>query len=1229
MIQAPLLDAFGTRLDPSDLMRGLAGFGLAGARLTLRDDGATLEVAGLAPGAEPVMRAVTWLRGELSPLVPVAVTPLPTDALASVNIVDERRRLPHTIALAEVDHPPDGVDQALADVLERLGYPAAATPSAAAPAPAPVVDDPAHQARLTDLAARFGAQLGTRGQAARGATVTWLAPTEAGFTLQTGGDGPGPHLVAWARPGGPTGPRPALILAAARSGAALGWLVAALHDPPGPLPDVPVLLDGLTWGVARRPTLAVPVRADDPSPIRVDPDRCTSCGLCAAVCPTDFLDLRGRPATEDMAACIRCYDCVETCPTDALRPVYAADAATRGDLPSLAEGWLARLRGAPGPAEPTPFPPSFLTPRPADAPPPRVILGLAVMTQQEHAAALVVDGRLVGAVEEEKLVRVRHFGWQPRNGPRFRNLGVDPTLTLEQVLCRRSIRVLLAEAGLTLDDVDVIALNGLPSRYRRALPILDPDAPIPALRAGRVLALPHHLCHAASAYRASGFDAAWVLTVDGRGDRETAALFRADGDAITPQETALSLTDRSIGGVYETVTRLLGFGSHGQGSVMALAAFGTPSDAMRPFLSATDWDDLSVHEHGIAEAFADRARAPDDPLGQAQYDLAASLQAALEDTLLTLARDGVGAGAVDALCLAGGVTLNCRANNRLRLALGTERVFAQPGANDAGTALGAALEAAARLTDTRVAPMRHAAIGPAFDEADIAAALARAGVAWTRPDDVAEAVAERIAAGQVVCWFQGRLEFGPRALGSRSIVADPRDPAIKDRVNGIKRREPWRPFGPSILAGHEAEWFEDGFDAPFMLFTLPVREAKRAAVPAVVHVDGTTRPQSVHAAELPEYHRMIAAFHARTGVPMVLNTSFNRRGEPIVCTPADALASFAGLGADALAIGPFIVERGARATPLAPWPVARDAILRALPGGRRLALRATTRCDLACVHCTLGDHPARDVDAAPEDLVRALVAGREAGCDELVVMRGEPTARTDLLPLVARARAMGYRFVQLQTHGRRLSQPAYVQALRKAGVDAVEVMLLGADPALHDALARTTGAFRETLAGLQLAVRAGLDVLVSVAVMRANAPHLRRIARLVQKVGVKRLQLGFPRPVERADGVPTEHALRLADAAAHINRAARYATGIGIIVSTEGVPMCLLDPALHNSPDSAEDFARHRIDDLGLVHERFDRVRERMRPDAAPCRACAARAACPRTWSLYLEVFGSAELRAM
>lgn len=1218
MQPVPPLDAFGTRLDPAALRSALASFGLPAAHLRLDDHGVTLTIAGADPNGDDASRAATWLRGAFSPLVPFALRVDPSLPPGPPVFDDRREQLPDLVALAEVFSPPAGLPAALHDLLDRLHLHGPARP--AQPAACPAVDDPELAARLRPLAEAWGEALASRGHV--GGTLSWASYGAKGPQLHRAA-GPGPHLLAWQRPGGAHGVRPALILAASERPAALAWLLAALDDPTDALPPTPVLLDGLTWAAARRPTIAHPAPPGTTSPILVDEDRCTSCGLCAQLCPTDFLTPNGAPVDpSDPSGCIRCYDCVDACPEDALRPTHAPDTATRSELPLIRDGWLARLRGGAGPLEPAPFPPSFLLPSPR---PVRVVLGLAVISQQEHAAALIIDGELVGAVEEEKLARVRHFGWKPRPGHGFRNLGLDPTLMVEQVFARRSIRVLLAEHGLTLDDVDLIALNGLLSRYRQLLPVLDPTAPIPTLRAGRLVCVPHHLSHAASAYRFSGLDRAWVLTVDGRGDRETAGLFRAEGDQITPVHTALSLTDRSIGGVYETITRLLGFGSHGQGSLMALAAFGTPSEAVRPFLSAQDWDHLDVHESGLEQAFAADRRAPDAPIERRHQDLAASLQHALEQTLLQLVHTGT-QGALDNLCLAGGVTLNCRANNLLRTTLEPKHLWAQPGANDGGTAIGAAAEAWARYNGSPLQPMQHAAIGPAFDDDAIEAALRRAGVAYTRSDDVAADTAHLLAEGQVVCWFQGRLEFGPRALGSRSILADPRRTDMQDKVNRIKTREGWRPFGPSILAGHEAAWFERAFDSRFMLFTIPVLTERRHEVPAIVHVDGTSRPQVVHAETHPRYHALISAFYDRTGVPMLMNTSFNRRGEPIVGSPADALDAFPELGADVLAIGSFLVRRGELSEPAPMVKRSDDELLAALPGGRRLSLRLTTSCDHTCVHCTLRDHFSHG-EASQEQALRSLAEGRRAGCDELVIMRGEATLRDDAPRLISRARRMGYRYVQVQTHGATLADPRWLGKLREAGVDAFEVQLLAPDAPLHDRLAGKDGAFRATVAGLQHALRSGATVWVTAPVLRRNALHLPRLAALVAKLGLSRLQLQFPRPVELADGVPTDELLSLSRAAAAVERVTAYALKLGLTVSTEGFPLCLLPTALHGTPDAAEDFTRHRVDDLGVVHDEFHSVRQRMRPDMAPCAPCALRARCPRTWSGYLELVGSGELR--
>jgi carbamoyltransferase len=343
---------------------------------------------------------------------------------------------------------------------------------------------------------------------------------------------------------------------------------------------------------------------------------------------------------------------------------------------------------------------------------------------------------------------------------------------------------------------------------------------------------------------------------------------------------------------------------------MGLAAMGDAGFDLSRFLSARGRDDHQIHDRGIWEAWGHLARDRDDPLHPDHITLAASLQEALESTVIRLIEDGLEGRDSRRLCLAGGVALNCAMNQRIRDHFGLEEIFVQPGAHDAGTSLGAALEAHYLVTGEPVPDtMEHALVGPAYRDEEVRAALAAFGLAHDTPSDLPGEVAQRVAAGQVVCWFQDGMEFGPRALGARSILSDPRSEATADRVNRMKGRQWWRPFGPSILAGTEADWFEQPMDSRFMLFTLPVRPEKRDVIPAVVHVDGTSRPQSVHQRHQPRYHAMISRFHELTGVPMVTNTSFNTAHEPIVCSPADAISSFLQLGADALAIGEHLVDR--------------------------------------------------------------------------------------------------------------------------------------------------------------------------------------------------------------------------------------------------------------------------------------------------------------------------------
>jgi carbamoyltransferase len=538
------------------------------------------------------------------------------------------------------------------------------------------------------------------------------------------------------------------------------------------------------------------------------------------------------------------------------------------------------------------------------------ILGLACATSLHHGAALLHDGELVGAVEEERFTRRKGYGYSPPGRPDA-NLINDAAVELEAALPRHSIAWLLTQAGIAFDDLDAIALNGIPAKHQDTYGALERHRPPRVLKEGRYVYVPHHLAHAASTYRLSGLDRATVITIDGRGERETACAFAAEGDAVRRGLEVLVGAEGSIGGAYETVTRILGFGPFGQGSTMALAPMGTPAYDLGQLFTLESHRRARISETALSATFAALARERDAAMADAHRNLAASAQAALERSVLAFAREVLSVRpAPGPLCLAGGVALNCAMNSVLARLPDVTEVFVVPAAHDAGTAIGAALEAAAHLG----APpprrrLRTAALGPSYDEAACAAALTRAGLTARRVDDVAGETAARVADGRIVAWFDGALEIGPRALGQRSLLADPRRAELHPRLNAMKGREAWRPFAPSILAGHEAAFFEGAFDSPYMLFTFRVRPERCAEVPAILHVDGTTRPQSVHADALPRYARVIDGFRALTGLPLVLNTSFNGAAEPIVCTPDDAIDCFRRLGADALVLGDLIHER--------------------------------------------------------------------------------------------------------------------------------------------------------------------------------------------------------------------------------------------------------------------------------------------------------------------------------
>ena len=450
-------------------------------------------------------------------------------------------------------------------------------------------------------------------------------------------------------------------------------------------------------------------------------------------------------------------------------------------------------------------------------------------------------------------------------------------------------------------------------------------------------ALAHHLCHQASAFLAAPFDRCAVMTLDGRGERATTAygVWR-DGTYLPLGGVAVP---HSLGLLYERVTAHLGFlASSDEYKVMALAALGRPAwgEALARHLRLLPGGRFEIAPIDLA-ALAGPARVPGTPLEARHFDLAASLQQLLERTVLALAGWLREASGEPCLALAGGVALNCVMNARLRDEGPFDAVWVQPAAGDAGTALGAALwtDARQRLAGAAEPPagpsapsllaprrwrMEHAYLGPAWPDEQIAEALQWAGLPHEALADDAE-VAERGAAllqqGCILGWFQGRMEWGPRALGARSILASPIDPGMQARLNELKDREDFRPVAPAVTAEAFAAWFTpaEAAGSPYMLFTHQVRPEQAARIPSACHTDGSARVQTVHAHTHPRFHALLQAFERRTGVPVLVNTSFNVRGEPIVCTPRDALEAFFTTPLDALLIGRFLLAKPRAARP--------------------------------------------------------------------------------------------------------------------------------------------------------------------------------------------------------------------------------------------------------------------------------------------------------------------------
>ena len=585
------------------------------------------------------------------------------------------------------------------------------------------------------------------------------------------------------------------------------------------------------------------------------------------------------------------------------------------------------------------------------------ILGISAY-YHDSAAALICNGRIVAAAQEERFTRKKHDAGFPRH----------------------AIEYCLSEAGITLEQVDHVAFYDKPflkferlletylafaprgfQSFRMAIPLwlreklFLKDLLIQKLKESvpdfdwdkRLLFSEHHLSHAASAFFPSPFEQAAVLTMDGVGEWTTTSL--AFGNAHRLEITREIHFPHSLGLLYSAMTYFTGFKvNSGEYKVMGLAPYGTPKYAglmleklmdlkddgtFRLDLSYFDYcTGLTMTNSKFEQLFGAPRRDANQPLTQLHMDLAASIQAVTEEIMLRLTRSIARETGAKYLCLAGGVALNCVANGKILRDGQYERIWIQPAAGDAGGALGAALAAyhlfldQPREVNGQADAMQGAYLGPAFSQAEIEQRLMACGAQFSVMDDAAlmAASATDLADGKALGWFQGRMEFGPRALGGRSILGDPRSPSMQKLLNlKVKYRESFRPFAPSILREDVADWFDIDSDSPYMLLVADVvanrrREMSeseqqlfgieklnvpRSDIPAVTHVDYSARIQTVHQDTNPRYHALISAFKQRTGCPVVVNTSFNVRGEPIVCTPEDAFRCFMGTDIETLVLG--------------------------------------------------------------------------------------------------------------------------------------------------------------------------------------------------------------------------------------------------------------------------------------------------------------------------------------
>ena len=573
----------------------------------------------------------------------------------------------------------------------------------------------------------------------------------------------------------------------------------------------------------------------------------------------------------------------------------------------------------------------------------------------DPAAAIVRDGVVLAAAEEERFTHIKHgkrpvpfSTWElPYNAIDFclKTAGItladvdhiaysfDPSVQLGDRAGQTTIEIPLTPAGVTqltgaggwpnpYDPLFLSSILNAPGHLIDGVP-LHLSARFSGVTVEQVMAkwqfVNHHLAHAASAFLPSPYQQAAVMVIDGRGEAATTSYWRGEGNQMTLLgEVNLP---HSLGLMYEQMTTYLGFlHSSDEYKVMALASFGQPRyvDYFRSLIHIGDDGQYTIDALNLESRFGPM-RQKGGPLTDLHFDIAHSVQTVLEETVLELIGHLHRKTGVENLCLAGGVALNCVMNARLRDRGPYQNIWVQPAAGDAGTALGAAMWVDAQQSDQpgmrpsdrneRVYEMEHVYLGPAFGDDEIERFLRWSKLPYRKLDDVSQEVAQYLADGHIIGWFQQGMEFGPRALGARSILAPPFPAEMQGKLNDLKDREDFRPVAPVVMEEHADDYFIDARKSPFMLFVNDVRPERKHEIPAVTHTDGTARIQTVNARQNAPYYDLLSAFRDLTGVPVLINTSFNTRGEPVVCTPRDAVESFWTSPLDALVIGSFMLEK--------------------------------------------------------------------------------------------------------------------------------------------------------------------------------------------------------------------------------------------------------------------------------------------------------------------------------